>query len=190
MKKKVIIKRKNKISLKLTYQLKSINIDENEIIKKFYDVETIENNQIFKKNQISNKSYNKTNFYDFIRWKNYEKRIWKSIFVIKHFKNMFRKFHTNNFKKNDVNKFTNRRKIRRQIEMIFTIKSLTRKSTFHIWFDIIYNSKFTMHEKLNRVKNIFKDYRSILLNCEKITKYWKNRKMQNNKTFEVWIHTN
>ena len=32
-----------------------------------YDVETIENNKIFKKNQISKKSYNESKFYYFIR---------------------------------------------------------------------------------------------------------------------------
>ena len=87
-----------------------------------YDVETIENNKMFKKNQISKKSYSESEFYYFIRWKNYEKRIWKSISMIKHLKNILRKFHIKNSKKNDVNKLTNRRRIRRQINTIFWMK--------------------------------------------------------------------
>ena len=51
-------------------------------------------------------------------------------------------------------------------------------------------SELMMHEKLNYVKSIFKDYCSILSNCEKITKYWKNRKMHDDKIFEVRMHTN
>ena len=159
---KIKFKKEKKISLKFNYQLNDIDIEKNEKFtnEKFW-IEIILNNKIYKKNQISNKSYNELKFYYFVQWKNYEKRIWKSIVIVKHLKNIFRKFYTNNSKKNDVNKFTNRRKIRRQIKMIFTIKLLTRKSTFYIWFNVIYNSKFTMHEKLNRVKNIFKDDRSI-----------------------------
>ena len=45
-------------------------------------------------------------------------------------------------------------------------------------------SEFTSHEELNRVKNIFRDCRSILLNFEIITKYWKNRKIDDREEFE------
>ena len=51
-------------------------------------------------------------------------------------------------------------------------------------------SKFMTHKELNRVKNIFKNCCSILLNCEKITKYRRNEKLQNNKMFETRMHTN
>ena len=159
---KVKSKRKEKVSLELNYQSNDIDIEKDEKLtnEKFW-IEVILNSKIYKKDQISDKSYSESKLYYLVQWENYEKRIWKSIAVVKHLKDMFRKFHTNNSKKNDVNKFTNRRKIRRQIEVIFTIESLTRKSTFHIWFDAIYSSKLTMHEGLNRVKNIFRDDRSI-----------------------------
>ena len=159
---KIKFKKEEKVSLKLNYQSNDIDIEKNEKLtnEKFW-IEIILNNKIYKKDQISNKSYNESKLYYLVQSKNYEKRIWKSIAIVKHLKNMFQKFHTNNSKKHDVNKFTNRRKFRRQIKVIFTIKLLTKKSTFHVWFDVIYNSKLTMHEKLNRVKNIFKDDRSI-----------------------------
>ena len=97
--KKVKTKRKKRISLKFTYQFDDIDIEKNETTNEIYNVETIENNKIFKKNQISKKLYSESNLYYFIRWKNYEKRIWKSISMIKHLKNMLRKFHTKNSKK-------------------------------------------------------------------------------------------
>ena len=91
--------KKKRISLQSTYQSKNIAIDENEITKKIYDVEKIENNKVFKEDQVSNKSYNESNFYYFIRWKNYEKRIWEFVSMIKHFWNILRKFHAKNSKK-------------------------------------------------------------------------------------------
>ena len=96
---KMKFKKEKRISLQSTYQSKDIAIDENEITKKIYDVEKIENNKIFKEDQISNKSYNESNFYYFIRWKNYKKRIWKFVSMIKHFRNILRKFHAKNSKK-------------------------------------------------------------------------------------------
>ena len=47
--------------------------------------------------------------------------------MIKHLRNLIRKFHTKNSKKNDVNKLSNRRRIRRQINAIFLMKSLIKK---------------------------------------------------------------
>ena len=124
---KMKFKKKERVSLQSTYQSKDIAIDENEITKKIYDVETIENNRIFKEDQVSNKSYNESNLYYLIRWENYEKRIWEFVSMIKHFRNMLRKFHAKNSKKNDVNKLKNRRDIRRQMNVIFMMKQLIRK---------------------------------------------------------------
>ena len=124
---RIKVKRKKKVSLKFTYQFENIDIDENEITKKIYDVEVIENNKIFKENQISKKSYSESDLYYLIRWKNYEKRIWKSVSMIKHLRDMLRKFHTKNSKKNDVNKLTNKRRVRRQVNAIFLLKQLIRK---------------------------------------------------------------
>ena len=45
-------------------------------------------------------------------------------------------------------------------------------------------SKVTSHEELNRVRNIFRDCRSILLNFEMITRYWKNRKIDDREKIE------
>ena len=157
---KVKTKRKKKISLEFTYQLKNIDIEKNEITEKIYDVETIENNKIFKENQISKKSYSESDLYYFIRWKNYEKRIWKSISMIKHLRNLIREFHTKNSKKNDVSKLSNRRRIRRQINAIFLMKSLIKKQ-IRQWFCAVYCQKFTSHKKLNCVKNIFRNCCSI-----------------------------
>lgn len=128
---KVKIKREKKVLLKFIYQSKNIDIEKNEITKKLYDVEIIENSKIFKKNQVSKKSYNESNLYYFIRWKNYEKRTWELISMIKHLKDMFREFHTKNSKKNDVNKLTNRRRVQRQINAIFMMKQLIKKQTRH-----------------------------------------------------------
>ena len=123
--KKLKLKKKN--SLKFTYQFDDIDIEKNETTNEIYDVETIKNSKIFKKNQISKKSYSESDFYYLIRWKNYEKRIWKSISMIKHLRNMLRKFHTKNSKKNDVSKLTNKRRVRRQINAIFLLKQLIKK---------------------------------------------------------------
>ena len=121
------IENEEKVSLQSTYQSENIAIDENKITKKIYDVETIENSKIFKENQVLNKSYNESNLYYFIRWKNYEKRIWEFVSIIKHLRSILRKFHTKNSKKNDVNKLKNRRNIRRQMNVIFMMKQLIRK---------------------------------------------------------------
>ena len=153
-------KRKKKVSLEFTYQFKDIDIEKNEITEEIYDVEAIENSKIFKKNQISKKSYSEPDLYYLIRWENYEKRIWKSISMIKHLRNLIRKFHTKNSKKNDVNKLSNRRRIRRQINAIFLMKSLIRKQ-IRQWFCAVYCQEFTSHKELNCVKNIFKNCCSI-----------------------------
>ena len=128
--KKIKSKKKKKVSLEFTYQ-SNIEDDEEFTNEKFW-IEVILNSKIYKEDQISNKSYSESKLYYLIQWKNYEKRIWKSIAMIKHLKNMFRKFHMNNSKKNDVNKIINRRRVRRQIDVIFTMKSLTKKFNFHI----------------------------------------------------------
>ena len=65
--KKIKTKKKKKISLKFTYQSDDIDIEKNETTNEIYNVETIKNNKIFKKNQISKKSYNESDFYYFIR---------------------------------------------------------------------------------------------------------------------------
>ena len=73
---KVKFKRKKKVSLKFNYQSNDIDIEKNEKLtnEKFW-IEVILNNKIYKKDQISNKSYNELRFYYFVQWKNYEKRI-------------------------------------------------------------------------------------------------------------------
>ena len=169
--KKVKVKREEKISLKFTYQSENIDIEKDETTEEIYDVEAIKNSKIFKKNQISKKSYSESNLYYFIRWKNYEKRIWKSISMIKHLRNMLRKFHTKNSKKNDVSKLTNKRRVRRQIDAIFLLKQLIKKQSH--WFDVVYCQELTTHEELNRVKNIFRDCCQIWLNVEYVNVKWK-----------------
>ena len=164
---KVISKRKKKTSLEFTYQSDDIDIEnDDELTKKKFWIEVILDSKIYKKDQISDKSYNESELYYFVQWKNYEERIWKSIAMIKHLRNMLRKFHAKNSKKDDANKIINRRRVRRQIDVVFIVKSLTRKFTFHIWLDVVYCLKLTTHEKLNRVKNIFKNCCSIWLNDE------------------------
>ena len=130
---KIISKKKKKVSLEFTYQSNDIDIEKNEKLtnEKFW-IEVILNSKIYKEDQISNKSYSESEFYYLVQWKDYEKRIWESIAIVKHFRSMFRKFHAKNSKKNDVNKITNRRRVRRQIDVIFTMKSLTKKSISHI----------------------------------------------------------
>ena len=164
---KIISKREKKASLKSTYQSNDIDIEKDEkLINEKYWIEIILDSKIFKEEQISNKSYSEPELYYLVQWKNYEKRIWEFVSVIKHLKDMFKKFHMKNSKKNDVSKFTNRRRVRRQINVVFTMKSLTKKSTFHIWFDATYCLELTTHEELNCVKNIFRDCCSIWLSIE------------------------
>ena len=147
---KIVFKREKKTSLKFTYQSSDIDIEKNEELtnEKFW-VEVILNSKIYKKNQISNKSYSESEFYYLVQWKNYEKHIWESVAMIKHLRDMFRKFHMKNSKKDDVSKLINRRRVRRQIDVIFTMKSLTKKSNSHIWLDVTYCLEFTTHEELN-----------------------------------------
>ena len=128
--KKIKSKKRKKASLELTYQ-SNIEDDEELTNEKFW-IEIILNSKIYKEDQISNKSYSESELYYLIQWKDYEKRIWESIAMIKHLKNMFREFHMNNSKKNDANKIINRRRVRRQIDVIFTMKSLTRKFNSHM----------------------------------------------------------
>ena len=44
-------------------------------------------------------------------------------------------------------------------------------------------SEFTSLEKLNRVRNIFRNRCLILLNCETVMKYWANRKVDDREVF-------
>ena len=125
--KEIKVKKREKASLELTYQFENIDIEKDETTKEIYDVEAIENSKILKKDQISKKSYSESDLYYLIRWENYEKRIWESISMIKHLRSMLRKFHTKNSKKNDVNKLTNKRRVRRQVNAIFLLKQLIRK---------------------------------------------------------------
>ena len=181
---KIIFKRKEKVSLELTYQSNDIDIEKNEeLINEKYWIEVILNSKIYKEDQVSNKSYSESEFYYLVQWEDYKKHIWELVAVIKHLKSMLREFHMKNSKKNDVSKLTNRRRVRRQIDVIFTMKSLTRKSTFRIWLDVTYCLKFTTHEELNRVRNIFRDCCSIWLSVEyecKICCWVKD------EIFEVW----
>ena len=127
--KEIKVKKREKASLELTYQFENIDIEKDETTKEIYDVEAIENSKILKKDQISKKSYSESDLYYLIRWENYEKRIWESISMIKHLRSMLRKFHTKNSKKNDVNKLTNKRRVRRQVNAIFLLKQLIRKQS-------------------------------------------------------------
>ena len=162
---KIKSKRKKKVSLKFTYQSENIDVEDDEkLIKEEFWIEVILDSKIYKKDQVSDKSYSESGLYYLVQWENYEKRIWKSVAMIKHLRNMLREFHAKNFKKNDASKIINRRRVRRQIDVIFIVKSLTRKFIFHIWLDVVYCLKFTTHEKLNRVKNIFRNCCSIWSN--------------------------
>ena len=127
--KEIKVKKREKASLELTYQFENIDIEKDETTKEIYDVEAIENSKILKKDQISKKSYSESDLYYLIRWENYEKRIWESISMIKHLRSMLRKFHTKNSKKNDVNKLTNKRRVRRQVNAIFLLKQLIKKQS-------------------------------------------------------------
>ena len=76
-----------------------------------YDVEVIEDNKIFKEDQISNKPYSESDLYYQIRWNDYEKLAWEPISIIKHLRSMLRKFHAKNSEKDDANKLTNLRRV-------------------------------------------------------------------------------
>ena len=164
---KIISKKKKKAPLEPTYQSNDIDIeDDDELTKKKFWVEVILDNKIYKKNQIPDKPYSEPKLYYLVQWENYEKRIWKSIAVIKHLRDMLRKFHAKNPKKNDASKITNRRRVRRQINVIFTVKPLTRKSTPHTWLGVAYCLELTAHEKLNRARNTPKGCCPVWLNDE------------------------
>ena len=70
------------------YRIEDIELNENmkmKITKKFYEIETIKNNKIFKIDEISDKLFNEFDFYYLIKWKNYENAIWKFASFVKHF---------------------------------------------------------------------------------------------------------
>ena len=69
------------------------------------------------------------------------------------------------------------------IFMLISNKSFSQFSTSMLSLLRYLQSKLMTHEKLNRVKNIFRDCCSILLNCEKVTRYWRDEKLQSNKMF-------
>ena len=95
-------------------------------------------------------------------------------------RNYFRLKHTS---------FQKRRNRNNLFEFKFLKSSQSHNFTifnFFITFLRYLQSKLTSHEKLNRVRNIFKDCRSILLNFEMITKYWENRKIDDREDFETF----
>ena len=109
-------------SFEFFYRIEDIELNENmkmKITKKFYEIETIKNNKIFKIDEISNKFFNEFDFYYLIKWKNYENAIWKSVSFVKYFRKTLRQFHNENSKKFDVNKKTNHRKSKKKWFEIF-----------------------------------------------------------------------
>ena len=67
------------------------------------------------------------------------------------------------------------------IFMLISNKSFSQFSTSMLSSLRYLQSKLMTHEELNRVKSIFRDCCSILLNCEKVIRYWRNEKLQSNK---------
>ena len=101
------------------YRIEKIELNENmkmKITNFFYEIETIKNNKIFKINKISNKLFNKLDFYYLIKWKNYENAIWIFVSFVKHFRKNLQQFHNENSNKFDVNKKTNYRKFKKKMK--------------------------------------------------------------------------
>ena len=70
----------------------------------------------------------------------------------------------------DFKMFVISQKFSRQFQIRYTLIFMLIFSSFFLSSLRYLQSKFTTHEELNRVKNIFKNCCSILLNCEKITR--------------------
>ena len=67
------------------------------------------------------------------------------------------------------------------IFMLIFNKSFSQSFISMLSFLRYLQSRFMTHEGLNRVKSTFRDCCSILLNCEKVTRYWRDEKLQSNK---------
>ena len=67
------------------------------------------------------------------------------------------------------------------IFMLIFNKSFSQSSTSMLSSLRYLQSKLMTHEELNRVRSIFRDCCSILLNCKKVTRYWRDEKLQSNK---------
>ena len=72
-----------------------------------------------------NKLYNESKFYYLVAWKNYKKKTWKLVLIIKHLRNIFRTFYKTNSNKFDVIN-VKKRFIVVKIEII-TMNKLTKK---------------------------------------------------------------
>ena len=79
--------------------------------------------------------------------------------------------HRSNKQKSIISMFLINQKISRQFQIRYIFIFMLIFKCFFLSFLHYLQSKFTMHKKLNRVKNIFRNCCSILLNCNKITKY-------------------
>ena len=76
--------------------------------------------------------------------------------------------------------------VERFVNVIFSIDIIDSNSHVNITischqFRVVYCLEFTTHEKLNRVKNIFKNCCSIWLSVE-----YCDEKIKNRKNFEIW----
>ena len=126
MLKNVTFNKKEKSTTQSTYQVKNIFIEKNEeLTEKIFEVKTFLNSKVFKTDKMFNKLYSKSGFYYLIAWKDYEKKTWKLVSVIKYLRNIFRVFHkTNSNKFNVIN--IKKRFIVVKIEIV-TINKLTKK---------------------------------------------------------------
>ena len=81
--------------------------------------------------------------------------------------------HKLNEQKSMISMFVINQKISRQFQTRFTFIFMLISNSFFLSLLRYLQSELTTHEELNRVKNIFRNCCSILLNCNKITEYWK-----------------
>ena len=94
--------------------------------------------------------------------------------------------HRSNKQKFMISMFLVNQKISRQFQIRYTFIFMLIFKCFILSSLHYLQSELTTHEELNRVKNIFKNCCSILLNCDKITKYSVKNVHWADKQQNVW----
>ena len=128
----VVPKKGEKAPLELTYQPGDIDIEEDEeFTNEEFWVEAILDSKVYKEGQVPDKPYSEPGLYYLVQWEDYEEHIWEPVAVVKHLRGMLREFHMKNSKKDDASKLINRRRVRRQVDVVFTVEPLTKKPNPH-----------------------------------------------------------
>ena len=109
---------KKKNATELSYQQNDIEIEKNET-NEFYEVNDIIDSKIYDYDKVSDKKFSDSDLYYLIDWADCdsENRTWKSVFDIKHLRDLLRAFHKKHFDKFDVNQMIKTNRLKKRIEI-------------------------------------------------------------------------